>query len=140
MSDIQLMQSAAYDVQSLGSLKQQLNEKPQEGLRQVTQQLEATFVQMMLKSMRAALPQDGLFSSDQTRMLTSMYDQQIAQNLSEKGLGFGDMMFKQLSADNEPDLPLRSSMMALDDATVIQSMPQQAMAQLMRKFSSAGMH
>ena len=51
------------------------------------------------------------------------------------------MMFKQLSADNEPDLPLRSSMMALDDATVIQSMPQQlAMAQLMRKFSSAGMH
>ena len=100
MSDIQLMQSAAYDVQSLGSLKQQLNEKPQEGLRQVTQQLEATFVQMMLKSMRAALPQDGLFSSDQTRMLTSMYDQQIAQNLSEKGLGFGDMMFKQLSADS----------------------------------------
>ncbi|EKK5377415.1 flagellar assembly peptidoglycan hydrolase FlgJ [Morganella morganii] len=138
MSDIQLMQSAAYDVQSLGSLKQQLNEKPQEGLRQVTQQLEATFVQMMLKSMRAALPQDGLFSSDQTRMLTSMYDQQIAQNLSEKGLGFGDMMYKQLSAGNEQDLPLRSSMMPLDDATVIQSMPQQAMAQLMRKFSSAG--
>lgn len=85
MSDIQLMQSAAYDVQSLGSLKQQLNEKPQEGLRQVTQQLEATFVQMMLKSMRAALPQDGLFSSDQTRMLTSMYDQQIAQTCQKRG-------------------------------------------------------
>lgn len=138
MSDIQLMQSAAYDVQSLGNLKQQLNETPEEGLRQVTKQLEATFVQMMLKSMRAALPQDGLFSSDQTRMMTSMYDQQIAQNLSEKGLGFGDMMYQQLTANKDSELPLRSSMMPLDDATVIQSMPQQAMAQLMRTFSSAG--
>ena len=31
MSDIQLMQSAAYDVQSLGSLKQQLNENRRRG-------------------------------------------------------------------------------------------------------------
>lgn len=138
MSDVQLMQSAAYDVQSLGSLKQQLNEKPEEGLRQVTQQLEATFVQMMLKSMRAALPQDGMFSSDQTRMMTSMYDQQIAQNLSQKGLGFGEMMYQQLSGQQDSEVPLNSSMMPLDDVTVMQSMPQQAMAQLMRKFSAAG--
>lgn len=62
MSDMQLLQGAAYDVQSLTSLKGELNKSPEQGLRQVTQQLEATFVEMMLKSMRSALPQDGMFS------------------------------------------------------------------------------
>jgi flagellar protein FlgJ len=40
------------------------------------------FVQMMLKSMREALPKDGIFSSDSTRMYTSLYDQQIAQQMT----------------------------------------------------------
>ncbi len=43
---------------------------------------------MMLKSMRDALPKDGLFSSEHTRLYTSMYDQQIAQQMTAgKGLG-----------------------------------------------------
>ncbi len=48
------------------------------------------FVQMMLKSMRETLPKDGMFSSDSTRLYTSMYDQQIAQQMTTgKGLGLG---------------------------------------------------
>ncbi|NHX34176.1 flagellar assembly peptidoglycan hydrolase FlgJ, partial [Escherichia coli] len=87
-----------------------LNKNSEQGLRRVTQQLEATFVQLMLKSMRDALPQDGLFSSDQTRMLTSMYDQQIAQDLSQKGLGFGEMMYQQLTrGQHTPSEPTSNS-------------------------------
>lgn len=56
------------------------------------------FVQMMLKSMREALPKDGVFSSDSTRLYTSMYDQQIAQQMTAgKGLGLAEMMVKQMT-------------------------------------------
>ncbi|VTR59713.1 Peptidoglycan hydrolase flgJ [Serratia fonticola] len=83
------MSGAAYDTQSLNGLKRDVAADPQGNIKQVAQQVEGMFVQMMLKSMRAALPQDGVLSSDQTRLYTSMYDQQIAQQMSQKGLGAG---------------------------------------------------
>ena len=52
---------------------------------------------MMLKSMRDATPQDGMFDSEQTKMFTGMLDQQLAQNMSSRGIGLADIMFKQLS-------------------------------------------
>ncbi|WP_336193218.1 flagellar assembly peptidoglycan hydrolase FlgJ [Providencia stuartii] len=138
MNDMQLMQGAAFDLQSLNGLKRELTDSPEKGLRQVTQQLEATFVQMMLKSMRDALPQDGLFSSDQTRMLTSMYDQQIAQDLSQKGLGFGEMMYNQLKMQGNTS-PLEQPMkpFSMEDR-LIGSLPNQAMAQIVRRFAPLG--
>lgn len=138
MSDMQLLQGAAFDLQSLGQLKGELNKNSEQGLRHVTQQLEATFVQLMLKSMRDALPQDGLFSSDQTRMLTSMYDQQIAQDLSQKGLGFGEMMYQQLTRDQHTSSgPTSNSLLPLDEKTV-QSLPPFNMEQMMRHFTPMG--
>lgn len=138
MNDMQLMQGAAFDLQSLNGLKRELADSPDKGLRQVTQQLEATFVQMMLKSMRDALPQDGLFSSDHTRMLTSMYDQQIAQDLSQKGLGFGEMMYQQLKTQDDTsstEPPMKPFSM---EDRLIDSLPNQAMAQIMRRFAPLG--
>ncbi|HHR6023125.1 TPA: flagellar assembly peptidoglycan hydrolase FlgJ [Providencia alcalifaciens] len=136
MSDMQLLQGAAYDVQSLTSLKGELNKSPEQGLRQVTQQLEATFVEMMLKSMRSALPQDGMFSSDQTRMMTSMYDQQIAQDLAQKGLGFGEMMYQQLTRDQAPNSPAQGAFMPLNEQD-LQSLPPFALEQIVRRFAPA---
>jgi peptidoglycan hydrolase FlgJ len=90
--DLMAMSGAAYDAQALNGLKRDAASDPQGNLKQVAQQVEGMFVQMMLKSMRAALPQDGILSSDQSRLYTSMYDQQIAQQMSQKGLGLADMM------------------------------------------------
>lgn len=42
---------------------------------------------MMLKSMREAIPQESMFNSESTKMYTSLYDQQIAQDLSKKAWG-----------------------------------------------------
>ncbi|WP_315710347.1 flagellar assembly peptidoglycan hydrolase FlgJ [Brenneria uluponensis] len=98
--------SAAYDVQSLNKLRNEVaKSNDPEGLKKVAHQVESLFVNMMLKSMRSALPQDGLFNSDQTRLYTSMYDQQIAQDISAKGLGLADMMVKQLGKNykEQPD-------------------------------------
>ena len=95
ISDSKLLASAAWDAQSLNELKAKAGEDPAANIRPVARQVEGMFVQMMLKSMRDALPKDGLFSS--------MYDQQIAQQMTAgKGLGLAEMMVKQMT----PEQPL----------------------------------
>lgn len=131
--DLMAMSGAAYDAQALNGLKRDAATDPQGNLKQVAQQVECMFVQMMLKSMRAALPQDGVLSSDQTRLYTSLYDQQIAQQMSQKGLGLADMMVKQMSnANNVPSETAGLSLMALDNE-VLQTLPQKALAQMVRR-------
>ncbi|MGE9806331.1 rod-binding protein, partial [Escherichia coli] len=82
---------------------------------------------MMLKSMREAIPQESMFNSESTKMYTSLYDQQIAQDLSKKGLGFADMIEKQLSAKvtMEPSELAGKTPMPLDSSDIFQSMPTQ---------------
>lgn len=133
MSDLMSMSGAAYDAQSLNGLKLAVQKDPQAHIKEVAKQFEGVFVQMMLKSMRSALPQDGLMSSDQTRLYTSMYDQQIATNMSEKGLGMADLMVKQLTGSNtEPAETAGTVPMALDKE-VLSTMPLLAMEQMIRK-------
>ncbi len=97
------MMGSAFDVQSLNQLKNKVGQQPQEGLRQVAQQLESVFVNMMLKSMRSALPQTDMLNSEQSKLYTSLYDQQVAQDLSHKGLGFADKIVEQLGRQIEPE-------------------------------------
>jgi len=133
MSDLMSMSGAAYDAQSLNKLKLAAQKDPQGQIKEVAKQFEGVFVQMMLKSMRSALPQDGLLSSDQTRLYTSMYDQQIAQDMSAKGLGMADMMVKQLTGGNpEPSEMAGTVPMALDKE-VLNTLPALAMEQMIRK-------
>lgn len=131
--DLMAMSGAGYDAQALNGLKRDAASDPQGNLKQVAQQVEGMFVQMMLKSMRAALPQDGILSSDQSRLYTSMYDQQIAQQMSQKGLGLADMMVKQMSNTNAvPSETAGTSPMALDDE-VLRTLPNQALEQTLRR-------
>lgn len=134
IGDGKLLASAAWDAQSLNELKAKAGQDPAANIRPVARQVEGMFVQMMLKSMREALPKDGLFSSDQTRLYTSMYDQQIAQQMTAgKGLGLADMMVKQMTggqtmpADDAPQVPLKFSL------ETVNSYQNQALTQLVRK-------
>ncbi|HEX3382307.1 MAG TPA: flagellar assembly peptidoglycan hydrolase FlgJ [Paraburkholderia sp.] len=86
----------ALDVQGFGALSAQAKASPQAGMKMAAQQFDAVFTQMMLKSMRDATPQDGPFDSHDTATFTSMMDQQMAQQLSKKGIGVADAMLKQL--------------------------------------------
>lgn len=86
----------ALDARSLDALRMQAKQNPEQATKAVSQQFEAVFLQMVLKSMRDATPQDGPTDSDQTRMYTSMLDQQIAQSLSTRGIGLADVMLRQL--------------------------------------------
>ena len=87
----------ALDANALAGLKQQARAAPERALAAAAGQFEALFMQMLLKSMREALPQDGPLASETTKMVTGMFDQQLAQQLANKGLGIADMMVKQLS-------------------------------------------
>lgn len=87
----------AMDSRGLAALRQQAKAAPAESLRAVAGQFEALFMQMLLKSMREALPQDGPFASETTKTYTAMFDQQMAQELAKKGVGIADMLVKQLS-------------------------------------------
>ena len=49
------------DQKALSSLQGKLQSDPQAGLKQAAQQFEALMLQMMLKSMRDATPQEGMF-------------------------------------------------------------------------------
>jgi len=39
----------------------------------------------------------GMFDNDQTRLYTSMLDQQLAQHVAARGTGLSDVMARQLS-------------------------------------------
>ena len=53
---------------------------------------------MLMKSMRDATPQDGLFDSQQSRMYTSMLDQQLSADFARRGIGLADVLVRQLVA------------------------------------------
>lgn len=87
------------DSRGLESLRQRADKDPKSAVKAAAQQFEGLFLQMMLKTMREASPSqgDGLFDSEQTKMYTSMLDQQLAQVLAKRGTGLADVIAKQLS-------------------------------------------
>ncbi|MFN3985972.1 MAG: flagellar assembly peptidoglycan hydrolase FlgJ [Rhodocyclaceae bacterium] len=72
-------------------------ENSEEALRAAAKQFEGLFLQMVLKAMRDATPQNGLFDSEQTRMFQQLHDQQLALELAQgRGVGLADTIFRQL--------------------------------------------
>jgi len=66
-------------------------------IRAVAQQVEALFLQMMLKSMRDATEADGETVSNETSMYHDMFDKQVALTLSKhQDLGIARLFERQL--------------------------------------------
>jgi peptidoglycan hydrolase FlgJ len=89
--------SLALDPRGLERLKADAGAAPDKAVRDAAKQFEVLFVNMLLKSMREAAPQNGPLDTDQTRMYTSMLDQQLSQTLAGRGLGLADVMARQLT-------------------------------------------
>ncbi|CAN7301406.1 flagellar assembly peptidoglycan hydrolase FlgJ [Variovorax sp. LjRoot84] len=92
-----LDQRFALDVQGVDALRRTVRTSPEEGLKQVSRQFEALFMNMVLKSMREATPSSGLLESRNEKVYMSMLDQQLSQNLSGRGVGLAEAMLAQLS-------------------------------------------
>ena len=133
MADLQSLNNAAFDSRSLNDLKREVATDPKGKAMQVAKQVEGMFVQMMMKSMRQALPQDGMMSNDQTRLFTSMYDQQIAQEIGKRGLGMADIIVKQMQPAAAPDETAGTVPMKLDNSFIYSSLPATQLEQIVRK-------
>lgn len=93
------VQLNAFDPNSLRDLQRlaRTDGQSNDTLRAAAKQFEALFMQMVMKSMRAATPSNDLFDSEQTRMYQSLLDQQLALNVSQaRGTGLSEVIFRQL--------------------------------------------
>ncbi|MBY0573279.1 MAG: flagellar assembly peptidoglycan hydrolase FlgJ [Undibacterium sp.] len=92
--------NVAFDAKGLDELKRasrQGSQSSPDALKAAASQFEALFVGMMLKSMRQAGGQEGMLDNEQSRMFTSMLDQQLSQKIASRGIGLADAMYRQLS-------------------------------------------
>ena len=103
----------AFDMSGLHHLKQQAINGSADNIKHVAQQFETLFINMMMQSMRKAVPEGGLFNSSATQMFTSMFDQQVAQQAAGNGLGLADMLTKQLTASTSSNTSQSKSPHAL---------------------------
>ncbi|QYK00329.1 flagellar assembly peptidoglycan hydrolase FlgJ [Shewanella psychrotolerans] len=88
------------DIGGLDSLRAKAQKDDKAALKEVAQQFEGIFVQMLMKSMRdanAVFESDSPMNSQYTKFYEQMHDQQMSVNLSDKGmLGLADLMVQQL--------------------------------------------
>ena len=100
MIDSSTAQAVYNDMGALADLRGRARANPNEAVEEVAQQFEALFIQMMLKSMRDAIEDGGLFSSHQLDTYQQMADQQTALDMASKGgIGLAEALMAQLSHD-----------------------------------------
>ncbi|MDC8759321.1 flagellar assembly peptidoglycan hydrolase FlgJ [Janthinobacterium fluminis] len=123
ISQTDLSSKTAFDLKGMNDLRQSAKANEPDALKTAATQFEALFLNMMMKSMREATPQDGIMDSQQSKMYTSMLDQQTSQNLAKRGTGLADVLIRQLSqvgaapaADAEAASPRAASMAAALEA------------------------
>jgi flagellar protein FlgJ len=97
------------DLTQLNSLKVKSRTDNGEALREVAQQFEQMFMNMMLKSMREAsssFSEDSYFNSSETQFFQSMLDQQMTTDLATQGQGIGlaDVIVRQLGGASNAEL------------------------------------
>ena len=108
MIDSSSAQAVYNDMGALADLRGRARANPNEAVEDVAQQFEALFIQMMLKSMRDAVEDGGLFGSDQLDTYQQMAYQQTALDMASKGgIGLAEALVAQLSRNQgtgQPDI------------------------------------
>lgn len=97
------------DPAGLERLRHAARENSPEALKAAATQFEALFLDMVMKSMREATPSEGLFDSEQGRMMQGMLDQQYAQALASRGIGLAEVLARQMTPRGMPAEPVAGS-------------------------------
>ncbi len=85
------------DFSAFASLRADARAQSPQAVKEVARQFEALFLQMMLKSMRAATPGDPIFGGDQGALYRDLFDNQISlQMAAGKGIGLSQILERQL--------------------------------------------
>ncbi|MFT6770747.1 flagellar assembly peptidoglycan hydrolase FlgJ [Congregibacter sp.] len=98
-------QAVYNDFNSLANLRTAARQDADASLEDVAKQFESLFVQMMLKSMREATVEGGLFDSNQMESYQQMHDQQLSLDLASRGgIGLAGVLVDQLRSDRAAGL------------------------------------
>lgn len=89
--------SMAADAQGVERLKHLARNDPNAAIKETARQFEAMLMGALLKTMRETTSEDSVFDSDQTRLYTSLLDQQLAQTMAGRGIGLAQVLERQLS-------------------------------------------
>lgn len=114
------MPVSTMDFSGMAELRARAGQQPNaETQTEVAEQFEALFVQMMLKSMRDALPKGGLLGSEQVTMYQEMHDKQLAMEISrEGGLGLARMIEAQMQTSGLQPEPSHAGEVATQPTTL----------------------
>ena len=86
------------DFSGLQKLKASARAESPEAVKAVAKEFEASFVEMMLKSLRDASSGEGVMDGEGSRMYQDMFDKQIAVDISERGdFGVAQVIESQLT-------------------------------------------
>lgn len=95
---VDMSDKLAFDSKALDSLRHSSRDNSPESIKAAATQFEALFLNMMMKSMRQASGgEGGMFDNEQSRMYTSMMDQQLSQKMASRGIGLADAMVRQMT-------------------------------------------
>jgi murein DD-endopeptidase MepM/ murein hydrolase activator NlpD len=73
---------------------------------EAARQFEGYLAQIMVKEMRKTLPDDGLFSGKGVEVFSDVFDQEIAQRITDSGrLGLRESLMRQMGGDGAGALP-----------------------------------
>ncbi len=101
--------SNVMDIHNLDSLRKRALGNDKGALKEVAQQFESLFTNMLMKSMReanAVFETDSPLNNRYTQFYRGMQDQQFASDISKSGsLGLADVIVQQLSNDGGNYLP-----------------------------------
>ncbi len=89
-------QGLAGDARNLAALRSEAARDPKTAAKEAAKQFEAVFMQELLKSMRAASAQTGLFDNEASKLGTEMLDSQMAVTFAGRPGGLSEMIARQL--------------------------------------------
>lgn len=125
------------DLKGLQEMKASAKNDSPEALRQVAQQFEQMFLDMLMKSMRQAnesFGEDSVFNSSEVRFYQGMLDSQMTMEMANKqSVGLADVLVKQLSRQ----LDVRMDQPADDDDKKAQKPLSESERLLNRAFDQA---
>jgi flagellar protein FlgJ len=106
-----------------------------QAIKAVAQQVDALFMQMMLKSMRDASAVAGESDSNEMGMYQDMFDKQIALTMSQhQGLGLGSLLTRQLAAQAGADTKAPGALPPAQQAPAASAAPPTTMTQSVTDF------
>lgn len=89
------------DFGGLGKLKGQARNDAKAATRETAQQFEAMFLQMMMKTMRDAVPKSGLNESQAEETFQGMFDKEVSVAMAKRGsLGIAELLMQHMPDPN----------------------------------------